>query len=189
MTMLEILDHFFAVVCSQNPDHSWAPGGLMLPCCQRCTGLYVGAFAATGLLLWLRPRISGRFLLVHGLFLLQMAPFGFHWLPQGPMLRTWTGLLLGYGVVSYLWLTPASRLQTSPTETAHAMWKYSLGLCASVLLTSAAAVWGGRSGAFLLSVLVFAGSVSLAGLLLANFGLGLISLAGLCRHARPGALT
>ena len=59
--------------------------------------------------LWLKPKFSNRFLLVHGAFLLLMAPFGFHWLPQGPVLRTMTGVLFGFGVVTFLWLQPAAR--------------------------------------------------------------------------------
>ena len=41
--MLEFLGQCFAFLCGQNPEHTWAPGGLLLPCCQRCLGLYVGA--------------------------------------------------------------------------------------------------------------------------------------------------
>jgi uncharacterized membrane protein len=102
--MLEILAHWFAAVCGQDPGHTWAPGGILLPCCQRCTGLYVGAGVAALLHLWLRPRLTGRFLEIHGAFLLVMAPFGFHWVSQGPMLRTLTGMLFGFAVVTFLWL-------------------------------------------------------------------------------------
>ncbi len=77
---------------------------MLLPCCQRCLGLYVGAAVAAGSHLWLRPRLTGRFLELHGAFLLCMLPFGFHWLPQGPLLRTITGVLFGFGVVTFLWL-------------------------------------------------------------------------------------
>ena len=44
--MQDLLQTIFGWVCGQNPGHTWAPGGLMLPCCQRCTGLYAGAFFA-----------------------------------------------------------------------------------------------------------------------------------------------
>jgi len=94
---METLAQLFGVVCGQNPDHTWMPGGLLLPCCQRCLGLYVGAAVAVGLHGWLRPQLSGRFLEVHGLFLLLMVPFGFHWLPQGALVRTGTGVLFGFG--------------------------------------------------------------------------------------------
>jgi uncharacterized membrane protein len=107
--MLEILNHLFAAVCGQNPDHTWAPGGILLPCCQRCLGLYAGAAVAIAMHWWLRPRLTTRFLEVHGAFLLLMAPFGFHWVPQGPALRTITGMLFGFGVVTYLWL-PVNRV-------------------------------------------------------------------------------
>jgi uncharacterized membrane protein len=103
--MLEILNHLFAAVCGQNPSHTWAPGGLLLPCCQRCLGLYAGAAVAIATHWWLRPRLTARFLEVQGAFLLLMAPFGFHWVPQGPVLRTITGMLFGFGVVTYLWLS------------------------------------------------------------------------------------
>jgi uncharacterized membrane protein len=102
--MLEVLHHLFAAVCGQNPEHTWAPGGVPLPFCQRCTGLYVGAGAAWLLHRWLKPRPTARFLEVHGAFLLLMAPCGFHWVPQGPVLRTLSGALFGFAVVAFLWL-------------------------------------------------------------------------------------
>jgi uncharacterized membrane protein len=107
--MLEVLAHWFAAICGQDPGHTWAPGGILLPCCQRCTGLYVGAGAAALLHLWLRPKLSGRFLEIHGVFLVVMVPFGFHWVAQGPVLRTLTGVLFGFGVVTLLWLPLSQR--------------------------------------------------------------------------------
>ena len=106
--MLELLFHLFAGVCGQNPGHTWAPGGVLLPCCQRCTGLYAGAGVAMLLHLWVKPRLTGRFLEIHGAFLLVMAPFGLHWVAQGPGLRTALGALFGFGIVTYLWLPLAS---------------------------------------------------------------------------------
>jgi uncharacterized membrane protein len=100
--MLDVLQHLFSFVCGQDPAHTWAPGGLELPCCQRCLGLYSGAAVAATLYLWLRPKFTSRFLELNGLFLLLMVPYGFHWLPQGPVLRTLTGSLFGFGVVTYL---------------------------------------------------------------------------------------
>lgn len=102
--MPEILAHWFAAVCGQDPGHTWAPGGILLPCCQRCTGLYVGASVAMLLHLWLRPKLTGRFLEIHGGFLLAMVPFGFHWVAQGPVLRALSGVLFGFAVVTFLWL-------------------------------------------------------------------------------------
>jgi len=85
------------LVCGQNAEHTWAPGEVLLPCCQRCTGLYVGAGVAALLHRWLRPRLSGRFLEMHGAFLVLMVPFGFHWLSQGPALRAAMGVLFVSG--------------------------------------------------------------------------------------------
>jgi uncharacterized membrane protein len=107
--MLDILTHLFAAVCGQAPAHTWAPGGIFLPCCQRCTGLYAGAAVAAFLHWRFRPILSARFLEVHGVFLLLMAPFGFHWVAQGPVLRTVTGMLFGFGVVTFLWLAVGDR--------------------------------------------------------------------------------
>jgi uncharacterized membrane protein len=106
---MEWLAQVFSLVCGQNPTHTWGPAGVILPCCQRCTGLYAGAAAAVLLQLLLQPRPTARFLQLHGLFLLQMAPFGLHWLPQGPLVRTLTGLLFGYGVVAFLFCLPRAR--------------------------------------------------------------------------------
>lgn len=97
------LDHIFSFVCGQTPAHTWAPGGLALPFCQRCAGLYVGAVIGVLLQVLFRPRFSTAYQWMHGLFLLQMIPFGFHLVPQGPMIRTITGGLFGLGVVGYLW--------------------------------------------------------------------------------------
>jgi len=107
--MPETFTHWFTAVCGQDPGHTWAPGGILLPCCQRCTGLYVGAGVAVLLHLWLRPRLSGRFLEIHGAFLLAMVPFGFHWVAQGPILRTLSGVLFGFAVVTFLWLPLSQR--------------------------------------------------------------------------------
>ena len=90
---------------------------MLLPCCQRCTGLYVGAGVAALLHLWLRPRLSGRFLEIHGAFLLVMVPFGFHWVAQGPVLRTLTGVLFGFAVVTFLWLPLSRRASAASRRT------------------------------------------------------------------------
>jgi uncharacterized membrane protein len=193
---MEFLARTFALVCGQNPEHTWAPGGWALPCCQRCTGLYVGALMAVLLLVCFRPRLSGRFLQVHGLFLLQMVPFGFHWLPQGPVARTVTGVLFGFGVVTFLWLVPAARLarrfptgfedgpgqkpignRRSIARSSAAVWSYGAGFIAGVALLLVIAAGGGAAAARVLAGLAFAGAVVLAGLALANAGIGLLSLA------------
>jgi len=48
--------------------------------------------------------MSNWFLRIHGAFLLFMAPFGFHWVAHGAAMRTITGVLFGFAVVTFLWL-------------------------------------------------------------------------------------
>lgn len=129
------------------------------------------------------------------MFLLQMVPFGFHWLPQGPVLRTVTGVVFAFGVVAYLWLAPAARWSSaaapSPatptprefnTPEASALGTrttarcYLLGVAATLVLVPAAAGWGGRFGFFALSGLAALGAVVLALLAVANIGLAVAAI-------------
>ncbi len=199
--MLDLLGHWFAAVCGQDPGHSWAPGGILLPCCQRCMGLYVGAGVAALLHLGLRPRLSGRILEIHGAFLLTMVPFGLHWLAQGPLLRSLTGVLFGFGVVTFLWL-PLSQmcvkysgrnqrpsLRTAPVPQSnpeplralalrrfHRQRQLTYFLVLAVLLSvlPCAAMMGGTLAAYSLSVLVFWGALALAALVAGNVSLGML---------------
>lgn len=98
------LTRLFAHLCGQQ--HVWMLAGARLPFCQRCTGLYVGAFMAVVLISALRLRPNRFQYWVHGGFLLLMIPYGFHLLPQGPIVRTSTGFLFGAGLVYFLALTP-----------------------------------------------------------------------------------
>ena len=200
--MLEILSHWFAAVCGQGPGHTWAPGGILLPCCQRCAGLYVGAGVAALLHLALRPKLSGRFLQIHGAFLLTMVPFGFHWVAQGPVLRSLTGVLFGSGVVTFLWLPlgqtllrPSafglpSALDLRPSGFAPSHWPrqptYFLILVGMLPLLPVAATLGRAFAAYSLSALVFWGALALAALIAGNVSLAMLgTLRGLLRLARP----
>ncbi len=185
--MFDALGHFFAAVCGQNPDHTWSPGGLWLPCCQRCTGLYAGACMAALLHLWLKPKLSNRLLQVHGAFLLLMVPYGFHWLPQGPDLRAITGVLFGFGIVTFLWLTRPARWAKASASKPDATTFYSFGVIATLALLPTFAAQGGRVAAYVLSLLVAGGALVLGTLVVANVGLGLACAVGLVRRfARPG---
>lgn len=196
--MLELLDHLFAALCGQNVDHTWAPGGILLPCCQRCTGLYAGACVAALLHLWLRPKLTGRFLEAHGLFLLLVAPFCFHWLPQGPVLRTLTGTLFGFTAVTFLRLPygdaspkPPHGRDVSPkrpssvghdrlTEPSLSRgWTYAIMLVCILIALPVLGEYGGQPGAYLLSAMVSAGAITLGALVLANCGLFLTEAASL----------
>ena len=132
--MLEALNHLFSCVCGQNVGHTWETGGMLLPLCQRCTGLYAGAGVAALAHLLLRPRITGAFLLWHGGFLLLMAPFGMHWVSQGPGLRASSGLLFGAGVFTFLWL-PAMNVwrRQTPRESRWMVLLYMTALLATAL--------------------------------------------------------
>jgi uncharacterized membrane protein len=180
--MLDIISHLFAAVCGQNPGHTWAPGGLLLPCCQRCTGLYVGAGVAALLHLWLRPKLSRRFLEVHGACLLAMAPFGLHWVVQGPVLRTTTGVLFGFAVVTFLWLPLSSRFTFHVSRPG--VRYYFLVLGATLLLLPLAASVGGTFAAYALSGLIGWGALALFALVVAGVILGLL---GILRRMRRAA--
>jgi uncharacterized membrane protein len=174
----DLLQHIFAVVCGQNLAHTWTPGGLALPCCQRCTGLYTGAFAAAVLQLWLKPSQTSRFLWIHGVFLLVMIPFGFHWLPQGPLIRTLTGSLFGFGLTSFLWLMPAARWKFSEPATKPVETQYFLAVALCVVLVQVLVRAESQAAAYALALLCTGGLLALAALALVNLWLLAASLLG-----------
>ena len=102
--MQDFLQELFSHLCGQSLAHSWSPGGELLPCCQRCTGVYLGALTAALLHLAKPPSPTSFWRWLNGAFLLFMIPAGFHWLPQGPGLRFASGLLFGAGLAAFLWL-------------------------------------------------------------------------------------
>jgi uncharacterized membrane protein len=173
-----LLSSLFSRVCGQNPDHTWVLGGLPLPCCQRCTGLYAGALLAIVLHAWLRPRLSRGFVQVHALFLLQLALAGLPGLAQGPVLRTFSGLFYGFGVVAFLWSPITLRLRPRPSG-AGRMWRYAARLGASLVLVLSAVAWDQRLSAMALSGIVLAGAMALAALILVDIALvGLLVVSG-----------
>jgi uncharacterized membrane protein len=187
--MLELFAHWFAAVCGQDPGHTWGPGGILLPCCQRCTGLYVGAGLAALLHFWVRPRMSGRFLEIHGAFLVVMIPFGFHWMGQGSVLRTVTGVLFGFAVVTFLWLPLGQRAGeplSRPLRAQYSAWCYFAILGAALILLPATAILGGAFAAYGLSGAAFWGALLLVALIAGNVSLGLLGALRLLRRlTRP----
>jgi uncharacterized membrane protein len=164
----------FSFVCGQNPDHTWAPGHTPLPFCQRCAGLYAGAGLCVALLLILRPRLTGRFIAAHGLLLLIVAPFGLHWIPHGPALRTITGVFCGFGIGMFLWLVPATAWNWADvTGRRTATRAYAAGLGAASVLVPLAGGYGSAIAYWGLELLAAAGALSLAALVLTNLALGL----------------
>ena len=175
--MHDLLQTIFGWVCGQNPGHTWAPGGVMLPCCQRCTGLYVGACCAGWLHLWARPKLSSRFLQTHGLMLILMVPLGFHWVAQGPVLRGVSGVLFGAAVLTFLWLPlasardrrTASQGAASQRKTNPAGWvAYGAGLTLAVVGMPLMAERGGRWASWVLVGMALGGLLMLAALVAAN---------------------
>jgi uncharacterized membrane protein len=178
-----LLQQAFSIVCGQNPAHAWVLGGLLLPCCQRCVGLYAGATFAILVQILLRPNPTGRFLKCHGLFLAQMIPFGFHWVAQGPILRTATGFLFGFGVVAFLWLAPRVALGMPLLKAEGRLWWYYVTLVLGLIGVLAAASSGGRVAGLWLMAWVLIGWLALAVLLSANLALGLVALSRLVFQA------
>ena len=191
--MPELLRHVFGWVCGQNPAHTWSPGGELLPLCQRCTGVYIGAFAAALLHLAWRPAPAPRWLWLNGAFLLFIMPSGFYWIPQNPELRCASGILFGFGLVAFLWLTlpakftihdlrftrpPAihgsrvnrkSQILNEPEPPHAGCYKYfAAGLLATLALTPVLAENGNAAAAKILIAACVAGALALAALLLAN---------------------
>jgi uncharacterized membrane protein len=172
----DTLSAVFALICGREPTHMWAPGGMLLPFCQRCTGLYAGAAVALLLHLWLRIRAGDRFLQVHGGFLLLMIPFGYHWLPQDALVRGVSGALYGAGIVSFLWLLPGPRFVATRLMNRRRVLVYTAGIVVALAGVPASAMWGDQLAWFALAGLATCGLAGLAMLAAANVGLGLASL-------------
>ena len=187
--MHELARTVFAFVCGQGPAHTWMPGGVTLPFCQRCTGLYTGAAVALVLHLALRIRPGGRFLQVHGAFLLAMVPFGYHWLPQGAVVRTVVGFVYGAGIVSFLWLLPGHVVgHVWPLTSARAA-VYAGLVAAGVVAAPLSASRAGMIAADALVIAALAGLAGLVALAVANAAVGgwwlRDRLAGHPRGAKP----
>ena len=170
--MTELLHPLFSTVCGQSLEHTWSPGGLTLPLCQRCTGVYTGACVAALLHLTAWPQATYRWRCWHGAFLLAMVPFGLHWLPQGPILRSCTGVLFGFGVTAFLRLPlPQPRWRSGrPSGPAYV---YVTGLLATLVLVPYLGEKGNVLVARTLTYLAATGVLTLLGLALANAALAL----------------
>lgn len=170
--MPELLHHGFGFICGQGAAHTWAPGGVCLPLCQRCTGLYAGAGVAALLHVAIRPIATRRWLRLHGGFLLGMIPFGFHWLPQGPVCRAMTGVVFGFGLIAFLRLTlPHASGGPAPRRAAAAHdpdWRYVAGLLATLVLVPWLGAHGDKLAAGTLAWLAVGGALALFGLVLGN---------------------
>lgn len=161
------LEYIFSYLCGS--DHLWALGGEVLPFCQRCTGLYVGGALAFLLYSLFLPRPTWRALALHGLLLVQMAPFGYHWVAQNGAVRTLTGQLFAFGLVYYLMLNPAAQLGLWKESRKERPLLYALGGLLSLAALQLAVHWGGLATGVALAWTGFAGLLIYAALVLANF--------------------
>ena len=111
----ELARQIFGFICHQDPSRSFAPGGEPLAMCARCVGVYVGFLLALPLMIVAArlPRKLATYL--HGLFVLQVIPFGFHLIPNGPTVRAISGQLFALGVVYFLFM--AIRLSKAHPKT------------------------------------------------------------------------
>jgi uncharacterized membrane protein len=106
---MNLLHALFGLVCHQDVARSFTIGGLDLPFCQRCTGLYLGL--GLGFLVQVLSGSHKRGLPPKGILytaiacLLIMPVSGFHLLDPGPAWRFWSGLIYG-NAIAYL-LLPA----------------------------------------------------------------------------------
>jgi uncharacterized membrane protein len=173
----------FSFICGQNPAHTWAPAGQLLPLCQRCTGLYIGILIGLILLFRYRPLTDAHYCRIHVLLLLLMAPFGFHLAPQEAFLRTMSGQWFGFGVAGLLWLLPNSKFLPGSSRAAIGFPHLMIG-ATSLLVIPVFARWGGRPAASILPWLALAGLAVTAGLLLCN---GILLLAPIVSRIRRKA--
>jgi hypothetical protein len=167
----ELGHHLFSWVCGQNPEHIWAMESGTLPCCQRCTGFYVGALAAVLLHLWLHPRPNRRFLFIHAVLVLQVGLFAWPFVPQPSWLRSASGVAYAFGTVAFLTVLPLMRWSLASEHQRGKEFIYAAGLLGIGALVPVLAMGGGRSAQAVLSGLATMGLFALSALALANIGL------------------
>jgi len=113
-----MLDALFSNFCHQMPERSFALGPAVLPFCQRCTGVYLGALAAAIFFAshGRRQRAAAPppILWLNVCFILAMGIFGFHLVETSAPLRYVTGALFGSAVVLLAWPLLLTRLIPQP---------------------------------------------------------------------------
>jgi len=120
------------------------------------------------LVLLFKPKPTSRMLWLHGICLLAMIPFGYHWVAQTGEERTLTGQLFAFGLIYYLTLLPADRLPKWK-----ALWEcnsqsYLVGAVLILLTLQVDIAWGGLRTNAMLAWLGTTGLVLYAFLALAN---------------------
>ena len=109
---MNTLSTLFSFLCHQNAARSFDIDGLLLPLCQRCTGVYVGMGIS---FIWLianryyKKSLLPRSIIYVNIVSVAIMPiFGFHLLDPGPGWRLWSGLIFG-NAVAFL-ILPGSSL-------------------------------------------------------------------------------
>lgn len=154
----------FSLVCGQV--NVWTVGGRALPFCERCTGLYVGGLYALLLVVIFRPAPGVKLLAVHVLLLLQMAPFGFHLVPHGAIVRTITGEVFALGLVYCL---SVSLLSVFPARKKEGnLAAYAIAALIGIPLLLLAIRFGGNTTATVLAFLGLSGLAVYIILVIAN---------------------
>ena len=139
MFLDELAHQVFSLLCHQDPSRTFQPGGEPLAMCARCVGVYVGFLLAWPMMIMAGrlPRKLATYL--HGLFVLQMIPFGFNLIPHGQTLRTISGQLFALGAVYFLYMAIRhSRRGTAPKissiHTGRWLMRYLLATTQAVVL-------------------------------------------------------
>lgn len=123
------LAHWFgSAVCGQLAEHTYYVGGVPLPLCARCTGMYIGALTGLVFFSWRHPRSASLprswivvFLLLFFFLwaadglnsLLASFPALPHLYPPANTLRLITGALMGITLASLLFVVFNSILWTN----------------------------------------------------------------------------
>ena len=169
MVLDELARQIFSFLCHQDPSRTFKPGGLPLALCARCVGVYVGFVLALPMLIIVTrlPRKLAMYL--HGAFVLQVIPFGFHLIPHGLTVRTISGQLFAVGVTYFLFRAiwygklRVDKSKSSSPYTGRWLMRYVLGTAQMVVLLQLLLRLPWAWAATLINVLALAGLVIFCG--------------------------
>jgi len=128
----EIARVVFSFLCHQDVGSSRPDAGIPAALCQRCTGMYAGAFLALFLFPLARFKPDNKILLVHGLFLFQGVLLGVFPIPQPGWIKALSGQLFIIGVFYILWVNIQSKRRLFKDK--GSPWLYAAALVLSLLL-------------------------------------------------------
>ena len=134
MVLDTIAAEVFALVCHQDPARGFAPGGMAVALCARCTGVYIGYLLAVPLIFQARHLGRNLSLWLHGVLVVQVAVFGFNLIPHGAGIRLLSGQLFAAGVLYFL-SRPLLPFHPCPAKTSlRLLLRYLLTLLATLLV-------------------------------------------------------